>query len=132
LNRSTVLEYVRPSLVDRRGGTRLLLWGATAQWMAVDAELAALLELFDGKRTIRRVLRRHARRWHRDRRAVTAETADLLAQLRRREILVPPRRRHVATREPLRIANVTLNLTNRCNLRCRWCYNAGGTAGWPR
>jgi len=31
--------------------------------------------------------------------------------------------------EPVGIANVTINLTNRCNLRCTWCYNDAQRAG---
>lgn len=112
-----------PDLVDRRGDRLLLVWGGLAQWLVVDEELRSLLTLFDGRRDLPSVIAAHAQAWHKPAQQVAAELGPVVQELRRRRILSPrdavpaPRARP----EP-RLANLTCNLTNACNLRCRFCY----------
>lgn len=109
-----------------RGTDHLLVWGALGAWMVVDAELYAFLGLFDGRRSLRVVLEILARREGRRPQELEAETLPVVNELLRKKVLAadltvsPPQ-------EPIRLANITLNLTNRCNLACTWCYNAGRT-----
>jgi radical SAM protein with 4Fe4S-binding SPASM domain len=114
------LHARKPDLHDRRGGVHLLVWGELPDWMAVDGELHAFLGLFDGKRGLEAVLDAHAASGG-DR----AQAARVAEELRRRGILAEDLAQPPPREEPPRIANVTFNLTNRCNLRCPWCYNAG-------
>ena len=123
------LFALRPSLEDSRrsadGETQyLLVWGELPAWMLVDAELKALLDDFDGKRTVRDLLAAHARRWNKDRNQARREALPVLQRLRERGILSPRARAPDPEPESIRIANVTANLTNRCNLSCTFCYNA--------
>lgn len=118
----------KPSLHDGRGARHLLVWGDLAHWLVVDDELYALLKRFDGQRTVKRVLRDHAKRWRKPLGAVKRETERVIRQLLERGILNSERRPPAVDSEPARIANLTINLTNRCNLKCRWCYNAGRTS----
>jgi radical SAM protein with 4Fe4S-binding SPASM domain len=120
-----ILRTREPSLRDRRGNLQLLVWGEIGQWMAVDAEAEALLGLFDGRRTAEGALREHARRWQKPVDAVRRESEPVLREFLARGVLAASPEPPASAPEPLRIANLTVNLTNRCNLRCRWCYNAG-------
>lgn len=120
---------LKPSLQRQRGEAHLLVWGELAQWMVVDPELRSFLRLFDGKRTLKQVLRRHARRQRRPLEAVQPGAAALVEDLAGRGILYRGARPAPPAPEPVGIANVTINLTNRCNLRCRWCYNDEGRGG---
>ncbi len=125
IGRKAVLHAIPPDLEDRRADATLLVWGGLAQWLVVDPELRAFLDRFDGRSELRRVLRRHAKAQNKPRATVEAEALpvveDLLGRgILRREVRIPP-----PPDEPLSIANLTLNLSNRCNLRCAWCYNRG-------
>ncbi len=111
-----------PSFEQTRDGRHLLVWGELAQWMVVDGELRDFLRRLDGRRAPREAVREHARRWKRPVEQVARDVLGVLDDLSRRGIVGEP---PPLAPEPLSIANVTLNLTNRCNLRCPWCYNAG-------
>ena len=122
------LFALKPSLEDSRrsadGETQyLLVWGELPAWMLVDAELKALLDDFDGKRTVRDLLAEHARRWNKDRSKARREALPILKGLWQQGILSSRARAPEPEPESIRIANVTANLTNRCNLRCTFCYN---------
>ena len=124
-----VLRALEPSLHRRRGDDHLLVWGELAQWMVVDGELRALLELFDGKRPLKKVLRRHARRQRKSLETVRQEAGPVVQDLLARRILHQGEPAEPPPPEPVGIANVTVNLTNRCNLRCTWCYNDAKRGG---
>ena len=104
-----------------------MVWGELAQWLLVDEDLAGLLGLFDGGRNLGRVLREHARRSKRPVRDIRLEALKIVEELHRRGILSPNATVRPIEPEPVKIANVTVNLTNRCNLHCAWCYNAART-----
>jgi radical SAM protein with 4Fe4S-binding SPASM domain len=123
------LFALKPSLEDSRqdadGETKhLLVWGELPAWMLIDAELKALLDDFDGMRTVRDLLAAHARRWKKDRTEARREALPVLQRLCDRGILSSRARAPEPEPESIRIANVTANLTNRCNLACTFCYNA--------
>ncbi len=112
-----------PDLVDRRGDRLLLVWGGLAQWLVVDEELRSLLALFDGRKTLTEVVAAHAQAFRKPAPQVAAELSPIVQELRRRRVLSPagcaPEPR--PSKEP-RLANLTCNLTNACNLHCRFCY----------
>lgn len=124
VSKRTVLNARKPDLAESRDGRHLLVWGDLAQWMVVDAELAAFLELFDGRLTLKDVIREHAHRQRKPAHAVEAAAMQAAAELAGRGILCETLAPAASQPETVRIANVTINLTNRCNLRCGWCYNA--------
>ncbi len=109
---------------DRADATRhLLVWGQLPAWMVVDEELRGLLAGFDGRRTVRDLLEHHAHRHGRSVPEVCREALPILQDLCDRRILTRSPRLAPPVPEPVRIANVTVNLTNRCNLTCPFCYN---------
>lgn len=114
-----------PDYREDRGGAHLLVWGEPGQWLVVDDDLRAFLELFDGRRSLREVLEAHAQRTKRPLAAVEREAGAVLDELRQRNLLHDGSAASSRAPEPLRLANITVNITNRCNLRCAWCYNAG-------
>jgi radical SAM protein with 4Fe4S-binding SPASM domain len=127
----TILRARKPTLTDERGDRHLLVWGELATWMVVDSELRSFLELFNGKRSLRRVLEQHARRTRRTVKEVEREAGPVVQHLLERRLLSAPGKDDVAPvePEPVGIANVTINTTNRCNLRCSFCYNAERATG---
>jgi radical SAM protein with 4Fe4S-binding SPASM domain len=125
LSRRAVLRVVPPELREQRGASWLLVWGDLAQWLVVDEELLGFLDHFDGHADLRRVLRRQAKATRRPLDALEAEAMPVVEDLLARGILRMGDEATAPAEEPIAIANLTLNLTNRCNLRCAHCYNRG-------
>jgi radical SAM protein with 4Fe4S-binding SPASM domain len=125
MKRSDVLFALPPGLVDRRNGRTLLVWGELGRWLVVDDELHALLGLCNGRRPLKQVLRQHARLTKRPESVVVQEAMPVLETLAGQGILRTDDRPVRLALEPVKIANLTLNITNRCNLRCHFCYNDG-------
>lgn len=123
-SRRSVYHARKPDLRETRGGHTLLIWGALAQWMVVDDELLSYLECFDGQRSLKEVMRAFANETQQSFGRVEASALTITENLVRRGILHDGTASADASAEPVGIANLTLNLTNRCNLRCVHCYNA--------
>lgn len=109
----------RPDLVERRGDRVLLVWSAAGAWIVADREFHELVGELRGHRSAVELVQVLARRWRRDPRQVAREVGPALDALRGMGVLDPG--------EPgpdlVEIANVTINITNACNLRCTHCYN---------
>ena len=91
--------------------------------MVVDDELYALLELLDGRLTLSQAILKHGKRWHKSKKQVSEETRPILHRMMERGIVGASAEKQGITPGPVSISNITVNLTNRCNLRCHWCYN---------
>ncbi|MCP4676673.1 MAG: radical SAM protein [Deltaproteobacteria bacterium] len=91
----------------------------------MDDELKSLLNRFDGGSTITRAIVDHAKDWNKSLKEVSAEAVPLIQDFVKRTVLTQTPGNYKPAEEPVEIANVTLNLTNRCNLNCGFCYNAG-------
>jgi radical SAM protein with 4Fe4S-binding SPASM domain len=93
-----------PDYRERRGERVLLVWGDLPYWAIVDA---------DADRFVQRLSDEGLER------PATRDEAEIIAALRRAGAagtrrLRPPKER---------IESISVNVTNRCNLRCRFCYN---------
>jgi len=118
----TGLSILPPAYVSRRGDRYLLVWDSPAQWISADRELLDLIGLLDGSRSLDLALAQLAGGNGGPPAQFDQAARDVLAELDRRGLLAD---RPVAVEpEEISLANITVNLTNRCNLRCPWCYNA--------
>lgn len=107
-----------PDYEERRRGGHLLVWRDIPYWMIVDDELGALMRSMDASRSLGEILdglppvQRKA-------------TLQVLRHLVAAGIVSdgppagPPKGREPGPG----IANISINVTARCNLRCRFCYN---------
>ncbi len=120
---NTRIEARRPSLREDRDGRVLLIWGELGQWLVVDAEAAALVDRFADRPTVDRVFRDRAASTGKSLDVVARETLPVVEALVERGILAPGLAPPTPPADPLRLSNLTFNITNRCNLRCGWCYN---------
>ncbi len=118
ISEDVVLTAREATLLDVRGSARLIVWGDIPDWMVVDGELARFLTLFDGKRTLRSVLELHG--------GNRAEALAIVERLVHRGILSHGTPSSNLQPGPIRPANVTFNLTNRCNLRWLAIFLAAG------
>lgn len=126
---TTVHDYLlarMPSLREKRGERELFVWGDVGQWLVVDEDVAFLLDHFAKKRRIGEVLAAYAQARGVAVETIEAESLAVIRALVERGILGSPPQTIPPPTEPLRIANLTFNITNRCNLSCDWCYNQLG------
>ncbi len=124
IGKRSCVQARRPDFSERRGERSLLVWGELAQWMVLDHEAATFIAALDGRTPWREVCRAHGQRWGKSVVQVDAEARALVSVLQARGLagpapLAPPE----VTVSSAALANVTFNVTNRCNLRCPWCYN---------
>lgn len=114
---------IRPTLHDRDHREHLLVWGEQGQWLLVDDAAASLLtEVAPGK-TFDETLASALAHGMGTAPQVRRDVRTIWQVLLRRGLLETTTS---ATNRPSaspRICNITMNLTNRCNLRCTWCYN---------
>lgn len=117
------MQVRRPAVRETRGERHLFVWGDVGQWLVVDAEAATLLDhLIEGE-DLTDGLSRHARSCGDSRGNSTGEVRKVVEALRGRGIIHAVGEAPAPRTEPLNIANLTFNITNRCNLKCPWCYN---------
>lgn len=101
------------------------MWSELGQWMVVDGELLQMFRLLDGSRTLAEAAIALAEQTGKPQQLVFAEMEPVLHELQQRGIaghqpITVPRNPQKAL-----IENITLNLTNKCNLDCSFCYNSG-------
>lgn len=124
LSLASVFRFHRPSLQETRDGTTLLVFGDLGRWMVVDQELLNFLGLFQGRLPLMEVIRQHARLWGKAETEVVRDVSKLIPRLLQDGVLTEGISKPDVVLEPVRLANLTVNLTNKCNLRCGFCYNA--------
>ena len=121
------LLFRQPDLIDERPGQYLLIWRDIPHWMVVDAEFYAFLKKFEQAAGVKDVIQQN-KEWEQS----FNSFAGTLKQLIRLSILEDQdkgkrRRKKKARAEQFKIENVALNITGKCNLQCRLCYNSPET-----
>jgi radical SAM protein with 4Fe4S-binding SPASM domain len=117
------LEARAASLHEERDGKHLFVWGEVGQWLAIDDEAAILLQCFTKKCRVESALREYSRKTRKHLEDATREALPVIGSLVERGILGSPPAPPAPLEDKVRISNLTFNITNRCNLRCPWCYN---------
>ena len=121
----SILHYQPPAFKSRKEDKTLLVWDEPAQWMVVDNDFIKLTELIDGKTKTSDIINRiHP--------AFSVNTEDIakiyrvLSYLKEKGVvyLKTSGRKKVQMNSD-RIFNITFNITNKCNLKCPFCYNLG-------
>ena len=108
----------RPDYEEQRQGDHLLIWRDLPYWMIVDHELRSFLAALDETQTIRTLLASQSP----SQKKGAAKALGLLygAGIVSDGQSAPSSRAAVPESG---IANICVNVTARCNLRCRFCYN---------
>lgn len=122
---NTTLYYRKPSLVDKRDDCYLLIWGELGQWLNIDNELFNLLNSFESETSMRRIVEKYAQNNKRQPlKKIEKNIRDIIKELLTRDIISLKNAPSGDHDNFIKIFNVTINLTNRCNLKCAWCYNS--------
>lgn len=125
INSNKPLHCAQPLLLDSRNDSRLVVWSELGQWMVVDDELLGMLCLFNGKRTTNDVAHILSKRTGKSQHITQAEMRPIMKELHSRKIVSHSPFATHSGQKTSKLENITLNLTNRCNLKCPFCYNSG-------
>jgi radical SAM protein with 4Fe4S-binding SPASM domain len=107
------VRCLAPDYREERANRVLLVWGDLPFWLVVDKPAARFIGLLAEGRSLATAMRASG--------GAEREAAAIVARLR--QAGVTGSRRSRVPKE--RIESISLNVTNRCNLRCTFCYNAG-------
>lgn len=110
-------------LHQQRAGRHLLVWGERGQWLVVDDEAKACIDRLCAQPCDPPLL-------------LNPDVRNLFAALAARGLVAADSDDHgrasigasQSDDAEHGIANLTYNITNRCNLRCGWCYNTAANA----
>jgi len=124
-DKKTVFYSIKPSMKEAREEKHLLIFGDIAQWMVVDDELLFFLSLFNGKRPLKGVIREFSKKFEKPLETAKREAEAVIPELLSKNILRTEKIAKITIpEEKAEVANITINLTNRCNLKCPFCYNS--------
>ena len=105
---------------EERGELVLLVWGDIPYWTVIDKEFESLLQALDGKRSLQEIIDTQP-----DWQAQQQQIREHVRLLRDAGVFAPSPSPPKA-QPPFygtKIESVAINITRRCNLRCRFCYN---------
>ncbi|MHB1456775.1 MAG: radical SAM protein [Armatimonadota bacterium] len=113
------LTMRKPDYQAERDGRFLLVWGDIPQWVIVDGELLELFWQLDGTKQLSELLGTN--------KSLPIDIAGYFNMLLKKGVLLDiqssMRILPDLDFDNLPIENISINLTRKCNLRCRFCYN---------
>lgn len=108
------MSALAPDYRERRGDSVLLVWGDLPWWTVVDRDadrfIAGLVEGESAAHALDRLPHRPG---------IERDAAAIVQALKRAGVIGRKRNRPPETR----IESISVNVTNRCNLNCTFCYN---------
>ena len=109
-----------PDYREERAERRLLVWGDLPHWMVLDREFDEFLSRFDGRGAgVDRTLVGLSAG---ERKSIIKQIKELHRIGVLREIGDQRLENDKPNTPPIRLENISVNLTRRCNLRCSFCY----------
>jgi radical SAM protein with 4Fe4S-binding SPASM domain len=103
----------KPDLVKNRESRYLLIWGDIPAWIVGDKEMNSFFQACDGHTDTAELFRKFG----------IAKRGQKLLLRKFAESGLLKRSNGDKTEENTKIENIAVNLTQACNLRCRFCYN---------
>jgi radical SAM protein with 4Fe4S-binding SPASM domain len=115
------LKYYLPADIVRikKGDKFLFLNPSTPAWIITNSNGAMALNLCNGKRTVNEISRKISKSVDRD---TTVEIQNFFQKVIFESNLFSTRNKESVISKPCKLHTVHLNLTNKCNLKCIYCY----------
>jgi len=114
----------KPDYQENRDGRWLHIWKDIPHWLVVDTELHNLLNELDGLRSLDEILDLHPN-WIPMRDSILAGIRAMEESGVVKSTDTISERKPSTSERAIPIENVSLNITRRCNLQCKFCYNLG-------
>ena len=115
------LKFNQPDFSETRKGKCLLIWGAIPYWIILDKDFVNFLENLNGEKSLDDVISSNSS-WEKSRIVII----DASARFAKQGILTDVDAKVTKAKEKdefIPIENISVNITNMCNLRCKFCFN---------
>jgi radical SAM protein with 4Fe4S-binding SPASM domain len=117
-------SILQPDYIEKRDQQYLFIWRELPYWMVVDEEAYEVITLADGSRSLKEIEKLLYNNDKIDREEI-GELKSFVDALKDLNLLQKPNKEitYKAKSNPKPILeNITINITNKCNLRCKHCY----------
>ena len=112
------LNIVEPDFDQEKKGRHLLVWKNIPYWMVVDKEFYKFLKQCNGSNSVESILSEISGSGK-----VKKDTLQQIQNLLSTGIFDIRQENNFKTPNTIPIENISINVTNKCNLRCAFCYN---------
>jgi len=113
----------QPDYVEKKDNKYLLIWKELPHWMVIDEEAYNLIKLTDGSRSLNELNKEIYPIELQDKKF--QEIKSFFFNIEKKGLLVNSNKtnleKSIDVSKPI-LENITVNLTNQCNLRCLHCY----------
>lgn len=115
---NSILNLKFPDFTEVKSGKTLMVWNKLAYWNVVDDELKSLLDSFDGKKTLSEIIDSNLI-WQ----SQSNDIYQCIKTFINKGVLYSSNDVKTKTStKNYKIENITINVTNKCNLSCLHCY----------
>jgi len=117
-------SILQPDYIEKRDQQYLFIWRELPYWMVVDEEAYEVITLADGSRSLKEIKKLLYNNDKIDKEEI-GELKSFVDALKDLNLLQKPNKEitYKAKSNPKPILeNITINITNKCNLRCKHCY----------
>lgn len=112
------------SYVEERNGKYLLIWPDLPRWIIVDKELFSFLEQFNLTNKVEEIVNNLSKKFNMPKSEIKKQISKIMPNLIDFGIIyekVNPKKNF--KKEELKIDDISINITTRCNLKCKMCFN---------
>jgi len=120
-----VLYSAVPDMIEQRDSRILLVWGDVPYWQVVDAEMFEFLDILIKGSTLRHAARKLAYARGHTICSTIERIKKKMTPLVEAGVIYGRYARKAKPASQNALENITVNITRRCNLNCRFCYNRG-------
>ena len=117
-------SILQPDYMEKRNRHYLFIWRELPYWMVVDEEAYKVIILADGSRTLKEIEKLLYSNSEFDRKKAV-ELKNFIDTLKDLNLLQKHNKKSInktkSDPKPI-LENITINITNKCNLRCKHCY----------
>jgi len=114
---NTIFNLRPPDLTDERPGKTLMVWNKLAYWNIIDDDLKIFLMSFDGKNTLTEIVNSN-QEWKNHYKTIIQCVKTFIDK----GVLYSSKKTIKENQPKYKIENITVNITNKCNLNCLHCY----------
>jgi len=108
---------------EEKNGKHLLIWSDLPRWLVVDKDLFILLNSLNGKENLNSVINHLSKKLDEDRGKIKEKIKEVLPTLIKSCIIYERGYKRTSPEKELKITDVTIHITNKCNLNCKMCAN---------
>ena len=109
---------------ENRNDKFLLIWPDLPRWIRIDVELYSLLKLLDGKNTLVTIIKKLSELVDKEHETLKNEVFQIIPALVENGLIHKKgEKSKESPKKEIKLSDVSIHVTNRCNLKCPMCAN---------